>query len=87
MLGTERKPRSFPRDVTGLETLCGLVGLLSLPSDALTAWRSGRLPERLFWCEELLAMASAADKRTPSFVGEVGEVDIGWAAADSVSVG
>jgi hypothetical protein len=83
-LGTARNAaeRSFPRRaVTGLETLCGLVGRLSLSKD-----RDGAPPELLRWCAPvpLLAMGSAVGKvlsPSPMDTGEL--VKTRWVASDS----
>ena len=82
--GTERKlaTRSFPLDVTGLETLCGLVGRLSLASTLLSkdvAIRNSGLvlPCPLpGFCEVLVQLcdsgSTVVDGLTVSSCGEVG---------------
>lgn len=81
LLGTERKP-SLPRDVTGLDTLCGLVGLNSRLSDVMIPSISGRWPEGVRLCDgDHLLPTGSIDS-----LGVVGERFAGCAGVGSVSV-
>jgi hypothetical protein len=72
----------LPRDVTGLDTLCGLVGLNSRLSDVMIPSISGRWPERVRLCDgDHLLLAGSIDSR-----GVVGERFAGCAGVGSVSV-
>src|SRR5690349_3245954 len=72
VLGTARKPwlGPFPRNENGFETLWGLVGRLSLASEAFAASTSGLVWERLRLCE--LDVGSVGLPR------ETGELETGW---------